>query len=71
MEKTYFIDHEGKSLGELPSLLTVSLEKEMEIALKGSSAKFKVVKWSYEQGKGLTVELREAGGSSHIGMLGG
>jgi len=57
MEKTFFVDKKGQSLGQLDSLLAVTLSKGMEITLAGDPAEFKVVDWSYHQGEGLTVKL--------------
>lgn len=57
MEKTTFVDKEGKLIGESPSLLTVSLYKGMEVRLKDSKNRFQVDGWEYHEGKGLIITL--------------
>lgn len=47
---TYFLDEEGKSLGNADGIIPIPLYKGMEITIHAHDSIFEVVDWNYHHG---------------------
>jgi hypothetical protein len=47
---TYFLDSDGRKLGDYPELLPIPLYKGMTITLHGQSRQYEVVDWNFHHG---------------------